>query len=74
VLGLGLGRAILFLRQYDARPYWDIILHACTHWTGYDQQAEARSGQGSGIGMDPSVSHFLAYNPGRRIFDEYQHC
>lgn len=41
VLGLGLGRAILFLRQHDAAPYRDIILNACTHWTGYDQQAEA---------------------------------
>jgi hypothetical protein len=40
VLGLGLGRAILFLRQNDARPYRDAILHACTHWTGYDQQVE----------------------------------
>ena len=40
VLGLGLGRAILFLRQHDAWPYRDIILHACTHWTGYDQQVE----------------------------------
>ena len=40
VLGLGLGRAILFLRQNDARPYRDVILNACTHWTGYDQQVE----------------------------------
>ena len=40
VLGLGLGRAILFLQQHDARPYRDIILRACTHWTGYDQQVE----------------------------------
>ncbi|HZO26892.1 MAG TPA: hypothetical protein VFH48_12995 [Chloroflexota bacterium] len=40
VLGLGLGRAILFLRQHDARPYRDIILNACVHWTGYDQQVE----------------------------------
>jgi len=41
VLGLGLGRAILFLRQHDATPYRDIILHDCTHWTGYDRQVEA---------------------------------
>jgi hypothetical protein len=40
VLGLGLGRAVLFLRQHDALPYRDAILHACTHWTGYDQQIE----------------------------------
>jgi hypothetical protein len=40
VLGLGLGRAILFLREHDARPYRDIILRACTRWTGYDQQVE----------------------------------
>jgi hypothetical protein len=40
VLGLGLGRAILFLRQHDATPYRDVILDACTHWTGYDQQVE----------------------------------
>jgi HEAT repeat protein len=40
VLGRGLGRAVLFLRQHDARPYRDAILHACTHWTGYDQQVE----------------------------------
>jgi hypothetical protein len=40
VLGLGLGRAILFLRQHDAAPYRDIILNACVHWTGYDQQLE----------------------------------
>ena len=40
MLRLGLGRAIVFLRQHDARPYRDIILDACTHWTGYDQQVE----------------------------------
>ncbi len=40
MLGLGLGRAILFLREHDARPYRDIILDACVHWTGYDQQVE----------------------------------
>jgi hypothetical protein len=40
VLDIGLGRAILFLRTHDARPYRDAILHACLHNTAYDPQVE----------------------------------
>jgi hypothetical protein len=40
VLALGLGRPITFLQSHDAAPYRDVILEACIHWTGYDQQVE----------------------------------
>ncbi len=40
VLNIGLGRAILFLRSHDARPYRDAILDACLHNTAYDPQIE----------------------------------
>ena len=37
---LGLGRAILHLRDHDARPYREIILDACLHNRAYDAQVE----------------------------------
>lgn len=40
VLTIGLGRAILFLRSHDARPYRDAILDTCLHNTAYDPQIE----------------------------------
>jgi len=40
VLELGLGRAILYLRDHDAGPYRDIILNACLHNQAYDSQIE----------------------------------
>jgi hypothetical protein len=40
LLELGLGRAILYLRDHDARPYRDVILHACLHNLAYDKQCE----------------------------------
>jgi hypothetical protein len=40
ILGIGLGRAILFLQQHDASPYRDAILQACLHSTAYDPQVE----------------------------------
>jgi hypothetical protein len=42
VADLGLGRAVLFLRQHDAAPYRDALLYACTHYTAYDWQIEGR--------------------------------
>ena len=36
----GLGRAVVFLKQRDARPYRELILHACTHSLVYDRQCE----------------------------------
>ena len=36
----GLGRAVVFLKQMDARPYRELILHACTHNLVYDRQCE----------------------------------
>ena len=40
ILRIGLGRAILFLRSNDARPYRDAILSACVHCSTYDHQSE----------------------------------
>lgn len=36
----GFGRAILSLKQTDARHYRDLILHACTHNQTFDRQCE----------------------------------
>lgn len=36
----GLGRAVVFLKQMDARPYRELILRACTHSQVYDPQCE----------------------------------
>ena len=41
MLARGLGRAVLYLQTHDAAPHRDAILHACTHFVGYDAQAEA---------------------------------
>ena len=40
VLGLGLGRAILFLRGHEAAPHRAAILRACSQHTAYDPQVE----------------------------------
>lgn len=41
IVALGLGRAILHLRNHDAvRPYREIILDACLHNKAYDPQVE----------------------------------
>ncbi len=40
MLARGLGRAILHLQTHDAIPYRDTILHACTHFVGYDVQTD----------------------------------
>lgn len=39
-LRIGLGRAILWLRNRDATPYRDVILECCLHNTAYDRQVE----------------------------------
>lgn len=39
-LTLGLGRAVLQLRDHDGRPYRDLILDACLHNRAYDPQVE----------------------------------
>lgn len=36
----GLGRAVLRLRETDARPYRDVVRYACTHNQVYDRQCE----------------------------------
>jgi hypothetical protein len=36
----GLGRAVVFLKQTDARPYRELILRACTHNQVFDRQVE----------------------------------
>jgi hypothetical protein len=36
----GLGRAVVFLKQTDARPYRELILRACTHNQVFDRQCE----------------------------------
>src|SRR5207253_5648994 len=41
LLHLGLGRAVLFLRGHDARPYREAIVHACVQHLGYDAQLES---------------------------------
>lgn len=40
ILTIGLGRAILHLREHDAAPYRKAILHACLHSMVYDRQTE----------------------------------
>lgn len=40
IVALGLGRAVLYLRDHDARPYREIILDACLHNKAYDPQVE----------------------------------
>lgn len=35
------GRAVLYLRDHDAAPYRDAILHACLHDLRFDSQLEA---------------------------------
>jgi hypothetical protein len=40
IVHIGLGRAILHLQTHDSAPYRDVLLHACTHDTVYDQQVE----------------------------------
>lgn len=40
LLTLGLGRAILFLRQHDSTPYRDLLLRHVLRFQGYDQQVE----------------------------------
>lgn len=40
VLRIGLGRAVLFLRERDTRPYRETILHACLRNMAYDPQLE----------------------------------
>lgn len=42
ILGIGLGRAILFLQTHDAAPYRDVILEACLHDTRYEHWVEYR--------------------------------
>ena len=37
---LGLGRAVLHLRENDSHPYREIILDACLHNTAYDPQID----------------------------------
>lgn len=39
-LRLGLGRAILFLKQTDSTPYREAILYACQHDQRYDRQID----------------------------------
>jgi hypothetical protein len=39
-LKLGLGRAAVFLKSNDARPYREVLLHACTHDLTYAAQCE----------------------------------
>ncbi len=39
-LRLGLGRAVLFLKQNHSAPYRDAILYACLHDQRYDRQCE----------------------------------
>lgn len=45
LLHIGLGRAILFLKEHDATPYRDAILHACLHDVGFDRQIEPSRAQ-----------------------------
>lgn len=40
ILDIGLGRAILFLQNHDARPYRGAMLDACLRNTAYDPQIE----------------------------------
>jgi hypothetical protein len=40
IVALGLGRAVLHLREHDAHPYRAIILDACVHNRAYDAQVE----------------------------------
>lgn len=40
ILTIGLGRALLHLREHDAAPYRKAILHACLHSMVYDRQTE----------------------------------
>jgi hypothetical protein len=40
VLDLGLGRAVLYLREHVATSYHAAIAHACGHNTAYDAQVE----------------------------------
>lgn len=36
----GLGRAVLWLKEHDAKPYYDAILHCCLRETAYDVECE----------------------------------
>jgi hypothetical protein len=40
VVALGLGRAVIYFLNHDARPYYEIILDACLHNKAYDLQVE----------------------------------
>lgn len=40
MLARGLGRAVLHLQTHDAVPHREAILHACTHFVGYDVQTD----------------------------------
>src|ERR1700704_5838924 len=40
----GLGRAGIFLKNHDPKPYRDALLHACTHNLTYDSQCEESRG------------------------------
>src|SRR5437660_6676085 len=40
ITNLGLGRAVLHLREHDSTPYREIILDACLHNKAYDPQIE----------------------------------
>lgn len=40
MLTRGLGRAVLYLQTHDSVPHRGAILHACTHFAGYDAQLE----------------------------------
>ncbi|MBI3967504.1 MAG: hypothetical protein HY329_17855 [Chloroflexi bacterium] len=44
LLRSGHGRPLLFLRDHDATPYRDAILHACLHDLRYDGQVEEPRG------------------------------
>ncbi len=45
VLNIGLGRAILHLREHDAAPCQAVILNACLHCTACDPQVEGMRAQ-----------------------------
>ncbi len=36
----GLGRAVVYLKTHDPKPYREAVLYACTHGLTYDAQCE----------------------------------
>jgi hypothetical protein len=45
ILGIGLGRAVLYLQNHDSAPYRDVILDTCLHNKALDKQVEGSRAQ-----------------------------